>query len=77
MPLNKNMTANVYSDPASWLPLDGLAPGFDANKAPLSSALQGHRTVLSTLGGRGRRRLRRRPGLPEPDARRRRPGTGQ
>jgi hypothetical protein len=27
------------SDTSTWLPLDGLAPGFDANKAPLTSGL--------------------------------------
>ena len=31
------MTETVnLSDTSTWLPLDGLAPGFDASKAPLS-----------------------------------------
>ncbi|WP_440708904.1 molybdenum cofactor biosynthesis F family protein [Herbiconiux sp. YIM B11900] len=35
------------SDTSTWLPLDGLAPGFDANRAPLSRALAG-RTITVT-----------------------------
>ncbi|MFI1918065.1 molybdenum cofactor biosynthesis F family protein [Nocardia sp. NPDC020380] len=35
------------SDTSTWLPLDGLAPGFDANKGALSQELTG-RTVLLT-----------------------------
>lgn len=32
------------TDTSTWLPLDGLAPGFDANKAPTTDALAG-RTI--------------------------------
>jgi len=38
-------TANL-SDTSTWLPLDGLAPGFDANKAPLCDALNGREIVV-------------------------------
>ncbi|WP_223694992.1 molybdenum cofactor biosynthesis F family protein [Leifsonia poae] len=47
------MTANTgeyaaptLSDTSTWLPLDGLAPGFDANKAPHSSDLTGRTVTL-------------------------------
>ena len=41
------------SDTSTWLPLDGLAPGFDASKAELSSALDGHTfTVVDERGTR-------------------------
>jgi len=41
------MTENVnLSDTTAWLPLDGLAPGFDANKAPHSHALDGRTITL-------------------------------
>ncbi|MFI9817806.1 MoaF C-terminal domain-containing protein [Saccharothrix variisporea] len=39
----------TLSDTTSWLPLDGLAPGFDQNKAPVVGDLDG-RTF--DLGGR-------------------------
>ena len=38
-------TVNL-SDTSTWLPLDGLAPGFDASKAPLSSDLDGRTFTL-------------------------------
>ena len=39
------------SDTSAWLPLDGLAPGFDANKAPHSTGLSGRTiTVLNPNG---------------------------
>lgn len=41
---------NNYADTSSWLPLDGLAPGFDANKAELSNALDGQSVVLVREG---------------------------
>lgn len=45
-------TTNL-SDTTTWLPLDGLAPGFDANKAPLSHALDGGTvTVVDDRGTR-------------------------
>lgn len=34
------------SDTSTWLPLEGLAPGFDASKAELSDALVGHTYTL-------------------------------
>lgn len=40
-------TAVNPSDTSTWLPLDGLAPGFDANRAPLSRTLEG-RTITVT-----------------------------
>jgi hypothetical protein len=36
------MSAQNLSDTSSWLPLDGLAPGFDENKAELSTDLVGY-----------------------------------
>lgn len=41
------------SDTSTWLPLDGLAPGFDASKAPLSQALSGR--TLTLVDDRGTR----------------------
>ncbi len=35
------------SDTSTWLPLEGLAPGFDASKAPLSSDLDGRTFTLA------------------------------
>ncbi|QDZ14649.1 MoaF C-terminal domain-containing protein [Humibacter ginsenosidimutans] len=47
------MTETNLSDTSTWLPLDGLAPGFDANKAPLSNALDGRTiTVVDERGTR-------------------------
>lgn len=40
------MTDVNLSDTTTWLPLDGLAPGFDASKAPLSRALDGRTFTL-------------------------------
>jgi len=40
------MTDVNLSDTSTWLPLDGLAPGFDASKAPLSSDLEGRTVTL-------------------------------
>jgi hypothetical protein len=41
------------SDTSTWLPLDGLAPGFDASKAALSDALAGRTfTVADERGSR-------------------------
>ncbi|MFT4230423.1 MAG: molybdenum cofactor biosynthesis F family protein [Microbacterium sp.] len=41
------------SDTSTWLPLDGLAPGFDASKAPLSDDLDGRTfTVVDDRGTR-------------------------
>lgn len=41
------MTGTInLSDTTTWLPLDGLAPGFDANKAPLSNELNGRTVTL-------------------------------
>ncbi|MGX5771639.1 molybdenum cofactor biosynthesis F family protein [Microbacterium trichothecenolyticum] len=46
------MTVNL-SDTSTWLPLDGLAPGFDASKAELSSDLDGRTfTVVDERGTR-------------------------
>lgn len=45
-------TVNL-SDTSTWLPLDGLAPGFDASKAPLSADLDGRTFTL--VDGRGTR----------------------
>ncbi|MGW5721267.1 MoaF C-terminal domain-containing protein [Amycolatopsis sp. NPDC003865] len=36
----------TLSDTSTWLPLDGLAPGFDANKAPAVDDLRGREFVL-------------------------------
>jgi hypothetical protein len=41
------------SDTSTWLPLDGLAPGFDASKAELTDALDGRTvTVVDERGTR-------------------------
>lgn len=43
------------SDTSTWLPLDGLAPGFDGRKAELSNALSGRTfTVIDDHGARTR-----------------------
>jgi hypothetical protein len=39
-------TGVTLSDTSTWLPLDGLAPGFDANKAEPSSALAGREVAV-------------------------------
>lgn len=41
------------SDTSTWLPLNGLAPGFDASKAPLSADLDGR--TLTLVDDRGTR----------------------
>ncbi|RLK61763.1 molybdenum cofactor biosynthesis F family protein [Actinokineospora cianjurensis] len=43
------MTA--LSDTSTWLPLDGLAPGFDENKAPTVGDLHGRAVVLRGADG--------------------------
>lgn len=45
--------SNNLSDTTTWLPLDGLAPGFDANKAPTTDALNGR--TISIVDDRGTR----------------------
>ena len=40
------MTEINLSDTTTWLPLDGLAPGFDASKAEPSDALVGRTITL-------------------------------
>ncbi|RDV46759.1 molybdenum cofactor biosynthesis protein MoaF [Leifsonia sp. ku-ls] len=43
----------TLSDTSTWLPLDGLAPGFDANKAPATGDLAGRTiTVVDERGTR-------------------------
>jgi hypothetical protein len=43
----------TFSDTSTWLPLDGLAPGFDANRAEPTTELDGRDlTVLTTEGSR-------------------------
>ncbi|TAM71833.1 MAG: molybdenum cofactor biosynthesis protein MoaF [Microbacteriaceae bacterium] len=42
-------TTTTLTDTSNWLPLNGLAPGFDANKASLSGDLA-DRTVIVTNG---------------------------
>ncbi|GAB3144949.1 hypothetical protein GCM10027258_34610 [Amycolatopsis stemonae] len=37
---------STLSDTSTWLPLDGLAPGFDANKAPVTADLDDRQFVL-------------------------------
>ncbi|MFJ4044608.1 molybdenum cofactor biosynthesis F family protein [Microbacterium sp. NPDC089987] len=47
------MTTLNPADTSTWLPLEGLAPGFDANKAPHSTALSGREiTVVDDRGTR-------------------------
>ncbi|MCI4657883.1 molybdenum cofactor biosynthesis F family protein [Cryobacterium zhongshanensis] len=43
--------SNTLSDTSTWLPLDGLAPGFDANKAEPTGDLEGRDIVI--VDGRG------------------------
>lgn len=38
-------------DTATWLPLDGLAPGFDTNKPPRSTALAGRDLTVAFADG--------------------------
>jgi len=45
------MTTLTPTDTTTWLPLDGLAPGFGANKAPHSTALAGR--TLTTVDDHG------------------------
>lgn len=44
------MSLNLL-DTSNWLPLDGLAPGFDANKAPTVQDLAGQEFCLRGDGG--------------------------
>lgn len=44
------MTTNL-SDTSTWLPLDGLEPGFDGNKPPTTDALDGRTITLENDGG--------------------------
>ena len=69
------MTDSInLSDTTTWLPLDGLAPGFDASKAPLSNALDGRTfTVVDDRGtrithvfGRGKVSWAYEPGASDP-----------
>lgn len=47
------MTTLNPADTSTWLPLEGLAPGFDANKAPHTTALSGQEiTVVDARGTR-------------------------
>lgn len=47
------MTTLNPADTSTWLPLEGLAPGFDANKAPHTTALSGRQiTVIDDRGTR-------------------------
>ena len=46
-PSSRSGPVNVYADPSSWLPLDGLAPGFDAARAQPTDALEGRSVALS------------------------------
>lgn len=48
----------TLSDTSSWLPLDGLAPGFDANKAAVVDDLHGRAFVLHDDGGAPDRAVR-------------------
>ena len=45
------MTTMNPADTSTWLPLDGLAPGFDANKAPHTTALSGRQIDLTAPNG--------------------------
>ncbi|MBW4718005.1 molybdenum cofactor biosynthesis F family protein [Saccharothrix obliqua] len=48
-------TATTLSDTSTWLPLDGLAPGFDESKAPTVDDLNGLELVLDGEDGSARR----------------------
>ncbi|MEO8908591.1 MAG: molybdenum cofactor biosynthesis F family protein [Microbacteriaceae bacterium] len=48
---NTTVANTTLTDTSTWLPLDGLAPGFDANKAPLSGNLAGRTVVLANTDG--------------------------
>lgn len=45
------MTTMNPADTSTWLPLDELAPGFDANKAPHSTALAGSEVSVTAADG--------------------------
>ncbi|WP_166346528.1 molybdenum cofactor biosynthesis F family protein [Phytoactinopolyspora limicola] len=49
--INTATTASSLSDTSTWLPLDGLAPGFDANKGPSVADLAGRTVVVENPGG--------------------------
>ena len=51
------MTTTDLSDTSTWLPLDGLAPGFDANKDEPTTAMAGREIALTGADG-GRTLLR-------------------
>ncbi len=51
------MTTLNPADTSTWLPLEGLAPGFDANKAPHSTALSGRE--IAVVDARGTRIVHR------------------
>ncbi|MFC6354711.1 molybdenum cofactor biosynthesis F family protein [Luethyella okanaganae] len=44
-------TAVNLSDTSTWLPLDGLAPGFDANKTDTTDELAGRTVTLTNSNG--------------------------
>lgn len=43
-------SANI-ADTSTWLPLDGLEPGFDENRAPHTQALEGYEFVSANASG--------------------------
>ncbi len=45
------MTTLNPADTSTWLPLEGLAPGFDANKAPHTTALAGRDVNVAADNG--------------------------
>lgn len=45
------MTTLNPADTSTWLPLDGLAPGFDANKATHTTALDGREVNVTAPNG--------------------------
>jgi hypothetical protein len=46
------MSAPNLSDTSTWLPLDGLAPGFDENKAELTTDIDGYSFISMRSDGR-------------------------
>jgi hypothetical protein len=45
------MSTHNLSDTSTWLPLDGLEPGFDENRAKPTSELEGHEVVTANSSG--------------------------
>lgn len=45
------MSSTNIADTSSWLPLDGLEPGFDENRATPTSALEGYEFVSANASG--------------------------